>query len=197
MNINSTHLSAGNAGILAGLVGASAGCATVAPEGAIVIGFVSSVLYHLTSVYMLRHEMDDAVDAVPIHLVCGMWGLISAALFSTASNYQVAFGDLFAEPSCGLLYACDGNGAHQLAANLLFLVAIVAWAGVLAALIFFPLQACGVLRVSEAEAEEHDGKVVDENVVACSATSALFAIGSTYRLKKASKNQEFQLMQAL
>lgn len=177
--ITANNLAKGNSGILAGLVGISAGCATVEPEAAIIIGFVSSLLYFFSSRYMLRHEIDDAVDAVPIHLVCGSWGLIAAGIFSTKVQYTAALGDTYDAISCGLFYTCHGNGKYQLAANVLFLVAVAGWAGFLSASILIPLHLFGCLRVRESDAQEFERTRAES----APKQDELFAIGSSYRVK--------------
>eukprot|EP00752_Nemacystus_decipiens_P014586 g12990.t1 len=65
-------------GILAGLVGITAGCATMSYSWAILVAFVSALLYHVSYRGFLCLEIDDAIGAGAIHLVCGAWGLIAA-----------------------------------------------------------------------------------------------------------------------
>jgi Amt family ammonium transporter len=48
-------------GILAGLVGITANCATVRLEGALVIGAVSGLFYNLASELLERFHIDDVV----------------------------------------------------------------------------------------------------------------------------------------
>ena len=51
-------------------------------------------------------EIDDVVDASPVHLFCGMWGTIAAGLFANPKNYNAAYGVV---TSCGLIYSVSYN----------------------------------------------------------------------------------------
>ncbi len=69
-------------GALAGLVGITAGADVVTPNAAIAIGGIAGVLV-IGAVHALeRLEIDDPVGAVPVHLVCGVWGTLAVGLFS-------------------------------------------------------------------------------------------------------------------
>ena len=70
-------------GALAGLVGITAGCATVSPAGSMVIGLVSGVLVVLSVLFIERVlKIDDPVGAVSVHCVCGAWGTLACGLFN-------------------------------------------------------------------------------------------------------------------
>lgn len=71
-------------GILAGAVAITAGCDVVTPFSAILIGMVSGMLCTLATILMEKMRLDDAVGAVPVHLVCGFWGTLAAGLFHEA-----------------------------------------------------------------------------------------------------------------
>jgi Amt family ammonium transporter len=68
-------------GALAGLVGITAGADVVSPSTAIVIGLVSGVLVVAGGAALERMRIDDPVGAVPVHLVCGVWGTLAVGLF--------------------------------------------------------------------------------------------------------------------
>ena len=51
----------------------------------------SSLSFSLSSSLMLRRRIDDVVDAVPIHLFGGMWGVIATALFTKESFYNLVY----------------------------------------------------------------------------------------------------------
>ena len=175
-----SHLVYANNGFLGGLVSIAAGCATVEPEMALVIGFFASVVYFFSSVEFLLYGLDDPVDAVPIHLMCGVWGLLAAGLFSTSDNYSDAYVGL--EPSCGMFFSCNGNGLNQFAANALFLVVTVAWTSTLTALLFFPLQSLSLLRITS---DEERGLSFLEEFAGNKADSipSVFSLGNKYRFK--------------
>ncbi|MDC7126994.1 MAG: ammonium transporter [Spirochaetales bacterium] len=74
-------------GVLAGLVGITAGCAYVNTTGAVIIGTVAGILVYTVSLFMERVlKLDDVVGAVPVHGVCGAWGTFAVGLFITKDN---------------------------------------------------------------------------------------------------------------
>jgi ammonium transporter, Amt family len=69
-------------GILAGLVGVTAGADTVMPGTAILIGGVAGALVVASVFFMDRVRVDDPVGAISVHLVGGIWGTLAVGLFS-------------------------------------------------------------------------------------------------------------------
>ena len=61
-------------GSLAGLVSISAVCNLVHPVVAICIGAVGGAVSILVSFWLERWQLDDAVDAIAVHLGGGLWG---------------------------------------------------------------------------------------------------------------------------
>ena len=58
-------------GCLSGLVAITAGCSVVSHWASIVIGLISGALYLVFSKLLVRWRIDDAVDAIPVHVsVC-------------------------------------------------------------------------------------------------------------------------------
>lgn len=155
------HINIGrtNNGILAGLVSITAGCSVVDVEMAFLIGVIGGIVYYSASQLLACLHIDDVVDASPVHLFCGMWGTIAAGLFAKPDNVEMAYGT----GSCGLFYKCNGNGSKQFGANLVFVLAVIAWVGIFAVIIFSILQLLNILRVSEEtekmglDAKEHGG----------------------------------------
>lgn len=70
-------------GVLAGLVGITAGCANLEPIFAIIAGATAGIICHY-SMILLDKFVDDAVGAVSVHGVCGVWGTLAAGLFDSA-----------------------------------------------------------------------------------------------------------------
>ncbi|MDR2367952.1 MAG: ammonium transporter, partial [Deltaproteobacteria bacterium] len=65
-------------GVLAGLVGITAGCYDVSPFGAVIIGFVSGVLVVFSVIFIdQKLKIDDPVGAVSVHGVCGVFGTVA------------------------------------------------------------------------------------------------------------------------
>ncbi len=69
-------------GALAGLVGITAGCANVTPNGAIIIGAAAGVIVVLSVLFFDRVKVDDPVGAISVHGVCGAWGTLAAGIFN-------------------------------------------------------------------------------------------------------------------
>lgn len=68
-------------GILAGLVGITAGADVVGVMDAVVIGAVAGAIVVLSVVALDRVRIDDPVGAISVHLVCGIWGTLAVGLF--------------------------------------------------------------------------------------------------------------------
>jgi ammonium transporter, Amt family len=68
-------------GSLAGLVGITAGCATMAPGYALLTGLIAGVVCVLGQQLLLRMKLDDVVGAVAVHGFAGAWGTIAAGIF--------------------------------------------------------------------------------------------------------------------
>ena len=114
-------------------------------EIAFVIGIIGGIVYYSSSLLLVYLHIDDVVDASPVHFFCGMWGTVAAGLFAEPSNVKMAYNT----GSCGLFYKCNGNGAKQFGANVVFIVAVIAWVSVFAITIFGILSLLKLLRVSE------------------------------------------------
>ncbi len=68
-------------GGLAGLVGITAGCATMNPIYAIITGLIAGGVCVMASNMCTSMKWDDAVGAVAVHGVCGAWGTLAAGIF--------------------------------------------------------------------------------------------------------------------
>jgi ammonium transporter, Amt family len=76
-------------GILAGLVGITAGADTVTWISAILIGLIAGVIVVFAIVIIDRIQIDDPVGAISVHGLCGVWGTIAVGIFSTNSEHSV------------------------------------------------------------------------------------------------------------
>ncbi|MDR3188755.1 MAG: ammonium transporter [Prevotellaceae bacterium] len=74
-------------GVLAGLVGITAGCDLVSPVGAIIVGLICGVVM-VFSVEIIDKflKVDDPVGAVSVHGVCGFFGTILTGLLCTSNG---------------------------------------------------------------------------------------------------------------
>tara|TARA_R110000868_G_scaffold93614_1_gene258884 strand:+ start:188 stop:1537 length:1350 start_codon:yes stop_codon:yes gene_type:complete len=121
-------------GILAGLVGITAGADTVSINSALIIGAVAGILVVLSAVTMDKLQLDDVVGAVSVHLTCGIWGTLAVGIFST-------------------------NADHTFMTQLIGVLAYAAVAFPIAFLLFFILKKTIGVRVSE----EHETEGLDSH----------------------------------
>ncbi|WP_339701779.1 ammonium transporter [Algoriphagus aquimarinus] len=70
-------------GILAGLVGITAGADVINPASAVLVGFIAGILVVYSAVLLDKLKLDDVVGAVSVHLTCGIWGTLAVGIFST------------------------------------------------------------------------------------------------------------------
>ncbi|MEO1618868.1 MAG: ammonium transporter, partial [Planctomycetota bacterium] len=68
-------------GGLAGLVGVTAGCATMDPAFAVLTGLIAGFVCVIATSLFEPLQIDDAVGAVAVHGICGIWGTIAAGMF--------------------------------------------------------------------------------------------------------------------
>ena len=68
-------------GPIAGLVSITASCAFVSPANAIIIGAIAGLLSGSFLVILEKLKIDDVVNAIPVHLICGIWGTLAIAIF--------------------------------------------------------------------------------------------------------------------
>jgi ammonium transporter, Amt family len=76
-------------GILAGLVGITAGCADVSYLSAIIIGLIAGVIVVFAVGFFDKIKIDDPVGATSVHLVCGIWGTLAVGIFSTNPEHNL------------------------------------------------------------------------------------------------------------
>merc|ERR1739844_473274 len=79
-------------GCLGGLVGITANCSVVEPWAAVLIGLVSGIVYVFSSKLLVKLKIDDAVDAVPVHGFCGIWGCLATGIFASTDRVAFAYG---------------------------------------------------------------------------------------------------------
>ncbi len=124
-------------GVLAGLVGITAGCDAVSPMGALLIGIICGVVMIFAVEFIDRVlKIDDPVGASSVHGVCGFLGTILTGLFSTSE---------------GLFY---GYGAGFFLAQLFGAVVVGAWAACMGFIVFKGLDKIHGLRVNPRIEEE-------------------------------------------
>ncbi|MDD6210251.1 MAG: ammonium transporter [Bacteroidales bacterium] len=124
-------------GVLAGLVGITAGCDLVSPSGAVGIGAVCGVVM-IYAVDFIDHKLkvDDPVGASSVHGVCGFLGTALTGLFALEG---------------GLFY---GGGAGLLLAQIFGAFVVGLWAAMMGYIIFKVLDKLFGLRVPARIEEE-------------------------------------------
>jgi len=132
-------------GALSGLVAITAGCSVTTPYAALVIGIIGGWVYCAFSSLLIRLKIDDAVDAVPVHLANGMWGCIATGLF--AEPYRAG---LAGYGKSGLFYTGDGS---LLACEICGILWIIGWVSVIMIPFFYILNILGMFRVDALEEE--------------------------------------------
>ena len=73
---------------LGGLVGITAGCATMSPVFAVFTGLMAGLIVSILPSLIEKMRIDDVVDAVTVHGFCGAWGTIAAGLFYETNMFN-------------------------------------------------------------------------------------------------------------
>ena len=139
-------------GCLTGLVAITAGCATVEPWAGFVIGLVAGWIYLGSSALMLRLRIDDAVDAIPVHMFGGMWGVLAAGLFSNPYRMQLAG---YSTQNLGWFYEWGrGSGNFTLMGiQICAILYVLAWTSVMFGVFCLILKYLNWLRIDPLEEE--------------------------------------------
>ncbi len=124
-------------GVLAGLVGITAGCDLVSPVGAVLIGTICGTVM-VYAVDFIDHvlKIDDPVGASSVHGVCGFLGTVLTGLFATEQ---------------GLFYS---GSANFLLAQLFGAAIVGCWAAFMGFVVFKGLDIVHGLRVTPRVEEE-------------------------------------------
>jgi len=89
-------------GILAGLVGITAGADLMTPWEAMIIGLISGGLVVLSAVGIDRLKLDDCVGAVSVHLTCGIFGTLAVGIFGDKAGLGQFVNQLIGVAVCGV-----------------------------------------------------------------------------------------------
>ncbi len=81
-------------GILAGLVGITAGADQMGVGEAAIIGFIGGTLVVFAVVFFDRIKIDDPVGAISVHLIGGIWGTLAVGLFGNLASFQQVISQL-------------------------------------------------------------------------------------------------------
>ncbi|OOV88859.1 ammonium transporter [Oceanospirillum linum] len=123
-------------GVVGGLVAITAGCAVVEPAGAVAIGFTAgAALYFAEWIILNIMRVDDPVNVVAAHGVCGALGTILLVFFADEAALV------------------NGSVIDQLMVQLTGVFTVFVWGFGLGYLAFALLKAFGVLRVPPEDEE--------------------------------------------
>lgn len=125
-------------GLLAGLVGITAGTYAVTPIGALIIGAVSGLIVVYAVAFIDKLKVDDPVGAISVHGVCGFFGTIAVGLFSNEESEGFI--------AKGLFY---GGGTKQLVSQIIGAVSVMAFVAIASFIVFGIIKATIGLRISE------------------------------------------------
>ncbi len=124
-------------GILAGLVGITAGADQMGVGESAIIGFVGGGLIVFAVVFFDKIKVDDPVGAISVHLVGGIWGTLAVGIFGNLA------------------------GMGQFVSQLIGVAAVGAFCVAFSWLIFFTLKKTIGIRVDEKE--EMEGLDINEH----------------------------------
>ncbi|MFM1850965.1 MAG: hypothetical protein RIS54_649 [Verrucomicrobiota bacterium] len=114
-------------GILAGLVGITAGADQMAAMSSVIIGLIAGILVVFSVLFFDKIKIDDPVGAISVHLVCGIWGTLAVGLFGNLA------------------------GGAQIVSQLKGIVSIGVFTFLFAFILFWILKKAGGIRVSAEE----------------------------------------------
>jgi Amt family ammonium transporter len=126
-------------GILAGLVGITAGADLMSPMESIIIGLISGVIVVFAVILFDKIKFDDPVGALSVHLVCGIFGTLAVGIWG------------------------DKAGLGQLWSQIIGVVAIALFVVPATVLLWYGLKKTMGIRVSEEE--EYGGLDVGEHAM--------------------------------
>lgn len=169
-------------GILAGLVGITAGCYVVDYWGAVIIGLITGIVVVFSVSFFDSIKIDDPVGATSVHLVCGILGTLAVGIFANPNNLAQGGGE---DAIAGLLY---GGGVAQLINQIIGVLAVGAFTLIFSAVVWGILKATLGMRVSIEEEvngldigehgmEAYSGFVKESDVIA-GRTSSISGSGS-------------------
>lgn len=114
-------------GSLAGLVGITAGCASMEPVFAMLTGLTAAICAFGADAWLRRLGLDDVVGAVAVHGVAGAWGTLCAGMFFSEDMFNL-----------GIIFV-----------QLIGIVACFIWTFTIAIASYYLIHKLGLLRVSK------------------------------------------------
>lgn len=75
-------------GVLAGLVGITAGADQMGITDSLLIGIISGILVVLGVALIDKLKLDDPVGAIAVHLICGIFGTLAVGIFGAKAGWE-------------------------------------------------------------------------------------------------------------
>jgi Amt family ammonium transporter len=76
-------------GMLAGLVGITAGADVINPFPAILVGAIAGALVVASVILFDKIRIDDPVGAISVHGICGIWGTLAVGIFGADAGVSL------------------------------------------------------------------------------------------------------------
>ena len=140
-------------GILAGLVGITAGADQMAALSATLIGLIAGAIVVGSVLFLDKVKIDDPVGAISVHLTCGIWGTLAVGIFGNMA------------------------GGAQLWSQIVGIVSVGVFTFAFALIVFGVIKATMGLRVSPEE--ESEGLDVGEHGNVAYGSASLFGTGAS------------------
>lgn len=118
---------------LAGLVMITGICDDVNVYSALVIGLFAGLIYLTATQVLERYRIDDPVEAIQIHGICGFFGLLNVSIFGAHNG----------------LVTANENSFRQIGVQILGAISLLAWGGTTSYIYFKTLHTLNRLRVSK------------------------------------------------
>lgn len=118
-------------GIIVGLVASTASCDGTEPWASVLIGIIGALFYSIGVLLINKFEIDDPLEASPVHLGGGAWGTLCVGLFNQDQG-------LFYNPK---------EGIKLLGIQALGLISIIVWVSFWSILLFSLLNKYNLFRV--------------------------------------------------
>ena len=99
-------------GVLAGLVGITAGADTVSILGSVLIGGIAGLIVVGSVLFFDRIRIDDPVGAISVHLTCGIFGTLAVGMFGSMASWEQFWIQLVGVATCGGFAFSTASGSQ-------------------------------------------------------------------------------------
>lgn len=130
-------------GVLTGVAAVTGGCMVVPIWASLVIGLIAGLVYLASSNLLITLKIDDAIDAIPVHLFGGIWGMLAVGIFASPELLLKVY-EMDSHP--GFIYA--PTESNLLGAQLTSIAFVMGWTLCTMFPFFKLLDYMGMFRVS-------------------------------------------------